>query len=202
MFDKISKNKYKRIIAWKYFFQFVFPPLCFSLILVIIELVFGAVTQDLEESIDWLFSKSEVLGIKIHGIVTFILFGCIINLPNILSVIPFIKLLFDCFSRNDEETKVIDFVRIMPMYELQCIRQSKRFMWDTFSRKQNEEMFIYDENNKKYRFFWNENYGDPEKKYAMADAPKLKISYFKRSRIVFKCQPIYDNPFAEITSEN
>ena len=143
---------------------------------------------DLEYSINMLSNKSIFLGIESYPWVLIVVAMYLINLPNILAVKPFIELIFDCLSKDNIKTAEIEFTKIMPMYELQCLRQSKRFMCDTFSRKKREEAFIYDQNNKKYRFFWNENYGDIEELKKLASAQILKISYFKCSKIIFDCQ--------------
>lgn len=37
-------------------------------------------------------------------------------------------------------------------------------MCDTFSGKKNAELLLYDENKNKYRFYWNENYGELDEK--------------------------------------
>lgn len=116
--------------------------------------------------------------------------GVVVFTPNIMSVIPSIKLLIDAFSKNDSETKEIEISKLFLPYELQCVRQSKRFICDTFSRKTNLEAFIYDENKKKYRFFWNESYSSTYKDVDLeiCRAKRLKISYYKRSRIIYACE--------------
>ena len=91
-------------------------------------------------------------------------------------------------SKADEETKEIEVYNTLPPYELQCYRQSKRFISDTFSRKENIEMFIYDENKTKYRFFWNENYGEKVEESKICQAKRMRISYFKHSKIIFRCE--------------
>ena len=62
-------------------------------------------------------------------------------------------------------------------------------MCDTFSRKKNAELFLYDENKNKYRLLWNEKYGD-DKLEEVLDASKLRISYFKHSKIIFNVEVI------------
>ena len=142
----------------------------------------------INSAISLIFHKQEFFGLIIPGGIGFSFLGIVFNLPNILSVVPFIKLLIDCMSKADEETKEIEVYNILPPYELQCLRQSKRFMSDTFSRKENIEMFIYDENKTKYRFFWNENYGEKVEESKICQAKRMRISYFKHSKIIFRCE--------------
>lgn len=80
---------------------------------------------------------------------------------------------------------------ICPNYELQTIREQKRFLCDTFSRKQNVELLLYDQDKNKYRLYWNENYGAFDETL-MADNHEISIliRYFKRSKIVFSCNKI------------
>lgn len=61
-------------------------------------------------------------------------------------------------------------------------------MCDTFSRKKNAELLLYDENKNKYRFYWNENYGELDEK--TLTEKRLKIRYFKRSKIIFFCEQV------------
>ena len=190
MFEKISKRKMKGLMLWKYVFQLVMIPLIYGAMLVVIGIISETITHDFQ------YALYDML-IKIHGITDHIgapgwlmaiMVAFLINLLNVLSVVPFIKLLIDCMSKADEETKEIEVYNILPPYELQSIRQSKRFMSDTFSRKKNIEMFIYDENKTKYRFFWNENYGDKIEESKIHQAKRMRISYFKHSKIIFRCE--------------
>lgn len=188
MFDNINKLKLRNIILLKYCFQLIIFPVIEGIFMMALFFLIMLIAFDLEYSINMLSNKSIFLGIESYPWVLIVVAMYLINLPNILAVKPFIELIFDCLSKDNIKTAEIEFTKIMPMYELQCLRQSKRFMCDTFSRKKSEEAFIYDQNNKKYRFFWNENYGDIEELKKLASAQILKISYFKCSKIIFDCQ--------------
>ena len=194
MYDKISKAKLKRIFVFKFAFQLFATPILtaiFTFAVSFIALLIVTLAQG--GSVKELIEKNFVIKPGEFDMYEACLFmGCLSVLPTILSVIPFTELIIDCFSKNDEETKEIYVSKVFFPYELQCVRQSKRFICDTFSKKENIEVFLYDENKKKYRMFWNENYGD----YAIADdvtrADRLKISYFKHSKIIFKCEKAPD----------
>lgn len=194
MYDKVSKAKLKRIFVFKFAFQLFATPLIASfLMLTLMFIALLIVTLAQGNSVKELIDKNFTIKPGEFDMYNLcLLMGGLSVLPTILSVIPFTELIIDCFSKNDEETKEIYVSKIFFPYELQCVRQSKRFICDTFSKKENIEVFLYDENKKKYRMFWNENYGD----YAMADdvtrADRLKISYFKHSKIIFKCEKAPD----------
>lgn len=190
MFDNINKLKLRNIILFKYCFQLIIFPVIEGIFMMALFFLIMLIAFDLEYSINMLSNKSIFLGIESYPWVLIVVAMYLINLPNILAVKPFIELIFDCLSKDNIKTAEIEFTKIMPMYELQCLRQSKRFMCDTFSRKKNEEALIYDQNNKKYRFFWNEKYGNIEELKKLANAQILKITYFKRSKIIFDCQII------------
>ena len=200
MFDRVNKTKFKRLLIWKYFFQLVIFPILVGLLYAVFaffaEVAFrgwDTTVRDMTEVVTiWFLTAPLIVNIVI-------IWTAIALIVNILSVIPFIKLIIDTISKDDEITKEIEVTNVFLPYELQCVRQSKRFIWDTFSRKTNIECFIYDENKTKYRFFWNESYSstvkdaDPE----ICRAKRLKISYFKRSRIIFRCEVTEtDEPFA------
>lgn len=189
MFDNINKEKLRNIILSKYCFQLIIFPVIEGIFMMALFFLIMLIAFDLEYSINMLSNKSIFLGIESYPWVLIVVAMYLINLPNILAVKPFIELIFDCLSKDNIKTAEIEFTK-MPMYELQCLRQSKRFMCDTFSRKKNEEALIYDQNNKKYRFFWNEKYGNIEELKKLANAQILKITYFKRSKIIFDCQII------------
>ena len=190
MFDNINKLKLRNIILFKYCFQLIIFPVIEGIFMMALFFLIMLIAFDLGYSINMLSNKSIFLGIESYPWVLIVVAMYLINLPNILAVKPFIELIFDCLSKDNIKTAEIEFTKIMPMYELQCLRQSKRFMCDTFSRKKNEEALIYDQNNKKYRFFWNEKYGNIEELKKLANAQILKITYFKRSKIIFDCQII------------
>ena len=91
--------------------------------------------------------------------------------------------------KGGEEERNIALQNVLLNYELQTIRESKRFMCDTFSRKKNLELLLYDENKNKYRFYWNESYGELDEK-KLFEAKTLRIKYFPRSKIIFSCEII------------
>lgn len=195
MFDNISKEKLRNIILFKYIFQLLIAPIIASFIMDILVILLEGFIYGFDKC----FSLFHEVAWGMPAWITLLLCWYLINLTNILSVVPFFKLIADSLSKDNVQTSEIEFTKIMPMYELQCIRQSKRFMCDTFSRKKNEEAFIYDQNNKKYRFFWNEKYGSIEELKKLASAKTLKISYFKHSRIIFDCQIISEaEPFGDM----
>ena len=174
MFEKISKEKFKKIILFKYTFQ-----------LILIHFILGTIVSLIifvEEAIQSFFVEEPtyLLGYAIS------LFGA--GLANILSVIPYCKLIADCIKGGEEE-RIIIVGSWWYNYELQTLRGSKRFMCDMFSRKKNVELLLYDQNKNKYRFYWNENYGGgfDEKKLT---EKRLKIRYFKRFKIIFSCEQV------------
>ena len=181
----------KRILLFKYFFQFFIAPLILGILFIIGTLIVEICISDFNTSINVVFiDKYRLFGLlDVNLWILLILFTFLINLVNILSVVPYIKLILDCFTKKDEESKEIELDTFYPYYELQCVRQSKRFMCDTFSRKKNAELFLYDENKNKYRLLWNEKYGD-DKLEEVLDASKLRISYFKHSKIIFNVEVI------------
>lgn len=191
MFEKISSKRLKLILVFKYFFQLILAPIILGLLIDLLWFIVGIIKFDLNYMMDDLFGKYIILGVEVYGWSLMIGFGYVVGLANILSVLPFCKLILDCILKDSEITKEIELSNELPAYELQCIRESKRFTCDTFSRKKNAELFIYDENKTKYRLFWNENYGSYEKaEQIIFDGKKLKISYFKRSKIIFRCELI------------
>ena len=195
MFAKISKGDLRNIILFKYIFQLLIAPIIASFIMDILVILLEGFIYGFDEC----FSLFHEVAWGMPAWITLLLCWYLINLTNILSVVPFFKLIADSLSKDNVQTSEIEFTKIMPMYELQCIRQSKRFMCDTFSRKKNEEAFIYDQNNRKYRFFWNEKYGSIEELKKLASAKTLKISYFIHSRIIFDCQIISESePFGDM----
>ena len=188
MFEKISKRKLKGLMLWKYLFQLLLTPIILSILMNLLFFIEEWIRLGINRAISLIFHKHEFFGLIIPGGIGFSFLAIVCNLVNILSVVPFIKLLIDCMSKADEETKEIEVYNTLPPYELQCYRQSKRFISDTFSRKENIEMFIYDENKTKYRFFWNENYGEKVEESKICQAKRMRISYFKHSKIIFRCE--------------
>ena len=179
-------GKLKALLIYKYFFQLFIVPIVFDIIIFILIISF----QGYQKFCNDIMQVTDILGVPVHSLTIGILFGFLINLVNILSIIPFIKLIADCFTKDDIKEKIIDFNNFFPIYELQCIRQSKRFMCDTFSKKENIEIFIIDENKKKYRLFWNESYGDIGEYKKVEKAQRIKMKYLKHSRIIVDCEAI------------
>lgn len=198
MFDKVKKERFKWLIAYKYFAQLVIAPVVAGLIVDGILFIGFTIIAGVAQAEQTFVKPLQIGRLKIK----FWICGCFefasfVILPNLLSVIPSIKLLIDAFSKNDSETKEIEISKLFLPYELQCVRQSKRFICDTFSRKTNLEAFIYDENKKKYRFFWNESYSSTYKDVDLeiCRAKRLKISYYKRSRIIYACEILESHKF-------
>lgn len=190
MFDNISKKRLKWLLLFKYFFQFFVAPLIIALLCNILFFIVWGFLHGFTDAIQTFFIQKQELSstIHMHAWVLVIIIVYIFNFVNILSVLPFIKLIIDCFSKKDEESKEIKLTNFLPFYELQCIRQSKRFMCDTFSRRENDELFLYDEDKNKYRLFWNDKYGDKEKFNEVLHASRIRVSYFKHSKIIFRIE--------------
>ena len=192
MFNKISSKQLKLIFVFKYMFQFLLAPLIAGIVGDLIWLILGIIAFDLNYTIDCLLTKYIICGIEVSIWVLVIVCTYLLNLmANVLSILPFCKLILDCIMQDSEVTKEIELSNELPAYELLSFRDSKRFMCDVFSRKRNAELFIYDEKKTKYRVFWNESYGSYEKaEQIICDGKRLKISYFKRSKIIFRCELI------------
>ncbi len=179
MFDLIEKKQLRRLLIWKYFFQIIIYPLILTIIIdSFLFSVFMTTGLDMTK-------QSEIINIKVEGWLLFLIGTFLIMFfENILSICPFIKLVIDSITKKTVTDNVI-IIKALPPYELLCVRDSKRFVCDTFSRKKSIEMFIYDENKKKYRLFWNENYSSikdvPDELF---NSKTLKITYFKYSRII------------------
>ena len=189
MFDNIDKKQYKILILWKYFFQLVLAP-------ALTVLTFIAVVLGLD-AINWLdlnmvLEKTAfVFSVEIHWWKVYLLIICLVALlPNLLSFVPFLALIADCFAKNDCETKEIQLTKISPLYELHGANQYNRFSCDAFSSKISFEALLYDENHHKYRFLWKETYSDTIKnaELSIRQAIRMKISYYKRSRIIYACE--------------
>ena len=185
MFSKVSTKKIKRDLLYKYFFQIFLLPIFSGVIYIIIFFTVYALKNGKEEAITVFLGKSQDSLFGIHnGCIITLIFSYILNAVNILSFIPFIGLIEDLFTKNNVIEKEITFASVFPMIELQGFRESKRFMRDTFSRKDNSEVFVIDENKKYYRLLWNENYGSKAEFEKFEKAEKLKIQYLKHSRII------------------
>ena len=194
MFDKISSKSLKRVLVLKYIVQLLGVPFVMGVSVLIIIVIAEIFISGFYNAIKVFFVK------KVHPfgnlyiplwLFAVLSIGAVTFPTNILSVLPFCKLILDCIMQDSEVTKEIELSNELPAYELLSFRNSKRFMCDIFSRKRNVELFIYDENKTKYRIFWNESYGSYEKaEQIICDGKRLKISYFKRSKIIFRCELI------------
>lgn len=186
MFDLIDNKKYRLVLLCKYTFQLIITPLMTGILVVLpIFMVELMIKNGFENAVKSMSETSMLWIIPISGWSGSILLGSFITiLANLLSIKIFISLILDCLSKK-VFTKKIKFVKFLSAYELQGARNKKRFFCDTFSRKKNMEIFIYDENKKKYRLFWNENYSTvkdvPDEFF---DSKQLRITYFKYSRII------------------
>lgn len=194
MFDKISSKHLKRVLVFKYIVQLLGVPFVMGVSVLIIIVIAEIFISGFYNAIKVFFvEKVQLFGnLRIPlWLFTILSFGIVTIPTNILSVLPFCKLILDCVLKDSEVTTEMELSNELPAYELLSFRNSKRFMCDVFSRKRNAELFIYDENKRKYRLFWNENYGSYEKaEQIICDGKRLKISYFKRSKIIFRCELI------------
>ena len=192
MFEKISKKKMKRLMLWKYIFQFLIVPLIISVIVIVGSGIIRALLFGFSEMVEMLLSDKYRLFIIAGGevplIVIFLVYFYLIDFANILSIGPFIKLIVDCICKDDEKTKEIEISAVKPASELQGGKRSKRFACDIFSKKENLELLLYDGKREKYRFFWNENYGEKIEESKIHQAKRMRISYFKHSKIIFRCE--------------
>ena len=79
----------------------------------------------------------------------------------------------------------------MPCYEVTGIGKYKGFVVDSLARREAVEMRIKDKNKIKYRFFWDERFGEDKVSF---HTQKTRIKYFKHSRIIFFYEDIPDEP--------
>lgn len=187
----MSVKQLRKNFFWKYVFQLFLVPVIFG---IFVELLFVGIKLLLGEGNEIfkdLFIDSKF---AIYGWVWGFIFAILINFSNSLSLPTFIKLLYDCIKRHEIEA-TIKINKLFPIYELQSIRQKKRFICDTFSRKANVEIYIYDEDGKKYRFLWNENYGgnSEDVERVLLEDVAIKIRYMKYSKIIVSCKMINDD---------
>ena len=180
MFENVSKRKFKKIIVFKYTFQLILIHAVLGTFCSIVIFIEEWIRLGWEGAIQSFFIDFPAY---IFGYVLSLFCG----LANILSVIPYFKLIIDCLKGGEEE-RIITVQSLCPNYELQTIREKKRFMCDTFSRKRNAELLLFDEDKNKYRLYWNEKYGDFDEKSLTEN--RLMIRYFKRSKIIFSCDII------------
>ena len=106
---------------------------------------------------------------------------------NILSVVPFIKLIVDKIQ-NTEEEKIIEIMDYKDCHELLGFSDRKKFMVDTFAKRKSLECIIKDQDKMKYRFFWDERFGDENA--TTFSTQKTRIKYFKHSKIIFFCEDV------------
>lgn len=182
MFENVSKRKFKKIIVFKYTFQLILIHAVLGTIISVVCLAIVAILSGWRNDISIQSFLSDIFGIGFGY-----LLSLFCGLANILSVIPYFKLIIDCLKGGEEE-RIITVQSLCPNYELQTIREKKRFMCDTFSRKRNAELLLFDEDKNKYRLYWNEKYGDFDEKALTEN--RLMIRYFKRSKIIFSCDII------------
>lgn len=189
MFEKISGKRLKRLFLWKYFFQFFITPLCLSVCACAICLVVLSIKNGFFMAVKETFGN---IG-SLNGLqaITMVMYFC--SFPGIASIPTFIKLIFDCI-KNQEVEQVTKITKLFPCIELPSLRQKKRFTCDTFSKKKNVEIYVYDEAGKKYRFFWNENYGgsSEEVERVLLEGVTVKIKYLKYSKIIVVCEILND----------
>lgn len=190
MFEKISGKRLKRLFLWKYFFEFFFTPLLLWMVFIGPIIILLGVLKGFYDTIILFFAING----KMNGSQALLLVMCFCNFPIIASIPTFIKLIFDCI-KNQEVEQVIKITKLFPYIELPSLRQKKRFSCDTFSKKKNVEIYVYDEAGKKYRFFWNENYGgsSEEVERVLLVGVAVKIKYLKYSKIIVACEILNDN---------
>ena len=183
MFSLITKNKMKRLMIFKYVYQLFLVIIVFGVAgnLAIIPLFWLGWGDDFVER--FFILEPAYLGMFFIGAMTAISGG-------FLSYVPFVKLVADGCSKNDEEASVIQIERFRINYEMNGFLTHKRFWCDTFLRKENLELLVYDTAGGKYRLNWNENYGSFAEAKKILDCPKVAIRYFKRSKIIFDCKVI------------
>lgn len=186
MYNKITLQKLKWLYIFKYFFQLIIAPLLLGgTILGAVFTVFWIRDGYDQACLSCLHDSINFLGIKnVNSAVAFILTGVVLNVLNILSIIPFIGLIEDLFTKNDVIEKEITFASVFPLIEISSYFGPHRFICDTFSRKDNSEVFVIDENKKYYRLLWNENYGSKAEFEKFEKAERLKIQYLRHSRII------------------
>ena len=194
MFDKISSKSLKRVLALKYIVQLLGVPFVMGVSVLIIIVIAEIFISGFYNAIKVFFVEKVHLFGNLYiplWLFAVLSIGAVTFPTNILSILPFCKLILDCIMQDSEITTEMELSNELPAYELLSFRNSKKFLCDTFSRKRNVELFIYDENKTKYSIFWNESYGSYEKaEQIICDGKRLKISYFKRSKIIFRCELI------------
>lgn len=186
MFDNTMSKKLRKLFLFKYIFQLFISPLFYVIIMVIISIFIIGIKYGFDTVVDEFYPDEN--GLTLPLISAMVMYG--INIVNILSLQTLVSLMLDCITRKEEQRE-IKVKKACFFYELQSVRRSKRFICDTFSRKKNIEIYLYDESNKKYRFLWNENYGGNEETVGVVlDCVPLRIKYLKYSKIITSCEVI------------
>ena len=196
LFDNIDKNKCKRVLLGKYCYQLVIMPTFYGLIASVCIFIFEVAYAGWDVAVSDLFLTPVNIWF-ISGSIFFV-FQIVITLLDILaqflSLQTFINLVIDLIFGNNDKSKDIEFIRMNAPYEFFVERPNyMNFACDRFSKKKHLSLYVYDENNKKYRFFWNESFSTmplSQVKEEIYKASRLRISYFKHSKIIFKCEVI------------
>lgn len=102
MYNKITPQKLKWLYIFKYFFQLIISPLLLGgTILGAVFTIFWIRDGYDQACLSCLHDSINFLGIKnVNSAVGFILTGGILNVANILSVIPFIGLIEDLLTKK------------------------------------------------------------------------------------------------------
>lgn len=196
LFDNIDKNKCKRVFFWKYCYQLVIMPTFYGLIASVCIFIFEVAYAGWDVAVADLFLTPVNIWFVSGSI--FFIFQIVITLLDILaqflSLQTFINLVIDLIFGNNDKSKDIEFIRMNVPYEFFVERPNyMNFSCDRFSKKKHLSLYLYDENNKKYRFFWNEKFSTmplSQVKEEIYKASRLRISYLKHSKIIFKCEVI------------
>ena len=196
LFDNIDKNKCKRVFFWKYCYQLVIMPTFYGLIASVCIFIFEVAYAGWDVAVADLFLTPVNIWFVSGSI--FFIFQIVITLLDILaqflSLQTFINLVIDLIFGNNDKSKDIEFIRMNVPYEFFVESPNyMNFSCDRFSKKKHLSLYLYDENNKKYRFFWNEKFSTmplSQVKEEIYKASRLRISYFKHSKIIFKCEVI------------
>ncbi|MBO5412037.1 MAG: hypothetical protein J6A38_03005 [Clostridia bacterium] len=184
MLHKIDPKRLRKKLLFKYFYQFLPATLLYGTILSL-GIFFVALIKWGPSQVMWKFFVEEPWYIGGYiGIVFCIIMG------NVLSIITSIKLMIDkidCVIKKD-----IEVVKIFPNFELNGMKERKRFMYDNYSKKKNVELLLYERENgkkKKYRLFLHEDWGDVEKfGEILQRTSRFKIAYLKHSKIIVRIE--------------
>lgn len=180
MFSKITPKQLRKDLLFKYLFQFFITPIILGSILLFVLLVIDIIRIGVNQACYELFVEGP-WWLGIYGFAFF----CTIT-SNILSIIPFVKVLID--NTEKMEQRMVENIQVYPSFEIHGIRKSKAFVCDTFSKKKQRELALFTRENgkrKKYRLFLDEKWGDIKKfeDIVWRNNP-LKITYFKHSKVI------------------